>query len=809
MSQASPSQIVTDGFIPNPAFHIPESANLGSFPSGSRLFDVYLPPDYNPSTSYPIVYHLGGLGSTYDTYSAQDQVTMDAMIAAGEITPFIIILPDGQITADQSGFEGVWYVNSDLNGLFEDYIVQELIPYIDAKYNQKKDHAGNAQPFRAIMGQSMGGYGSLFYGIKHQELFGAFAGDGPTSFWVIYTDLASPNGNPMYTFNKLAIPDLNCYKVNNPAAPLPYYVNSNNGGPDSNTFSIFSWSAAFSPDTSRCYPYNVNLPLQGPFVPPTGYVPGNCSAIFDESQGGFNPAFASSTPDINNTYTPTCPTVPVPTYAGDSLVPNPSSLVRWPLFDPYVLLNDADKEVLKRQLIYLDAGNIETVNSVGARFFSDKLTSLNIDNEYILYGIGDVPPTTCPISPPNDTGGTHGFCTDPADSPCQYRPYGCLRFSTNFKLFSGKFAENGYYAPDINARIMGNGTIRLSDNAHMIVKNIVAVATPEIPGATTTMNFKVHDTAQIVIGGTHQGALQIGNSFGKAQLVKTPKLSSNTIDFSLTIDGPQAMCSIDQQGFLGFAVGVNGNQTVSSNYWAMSTLANTRTVTLAIKQGALVHNQIYSSLNQKSSLLAFGNELNIPRTPVKKTAYNLCINPQKGFIYGGGNMAKILDSNYIHPTVITESGTIEPGGIRHDNLINPTDPTDNYPGDPSSSPPYPPNPIPYFKHIGSKTFYRNLLDSQILTSSAMLFAQPSYRSLPKNASVQDIFRYLTVKDYLVQPVKSAPFSSLEDSMTAGFITNNTINRSALAAFALSQKDGLGIKLIPTTNTILKAYDLNP
>ncbi len=804
--------IVTDGFIPYAKYHLPESPNLsdappppygGTWPAGTRLFDVYLPPNYNPLKSYPIVYHFGGLGSDYSTYGATDSIIMDSLISSGEITPLIIIFPDGS----SNQYQGLWYVNSALQGLFEDYMIQQLIPYVDKKYNQKKDATGNGQPFRAIMGQSMGGYGSLYYGVKHPELFCAFAGDSPTSFWLIYTNLASPNGNPMYTFNKLAFPDLNCYLCNNTGATVPLLSNSN-GMPHSSAYcqdnictcgqrsfgisSIFSYAAAFSPDTTKCYPYNVHLPIKGDFTPSTGpCVPSTAPNDYGNIEGGFDPnpylVGCAQSADSYTQYNSTCS--PVPAYTGCSFSPNPSAIARWNLFDPYSLLDTADKKKLERQAIYLDAGNKEPVNNVGARYFSDKLIDMNLNHEYLLYGQGYT-----------DNGGTHSFCTNPGDSPLEYKPLCCYRFATNLKLFSGKFAESGSYAPDIQARIMGTGTIEMHDKSSMQIQNIVAIETTALAGASTDITLAVYDCSSVYIGGAHKGGLQVGNSFGKAQLAHTPMLQTNTIDFSLMVNGQGAHFTLDKQGFLGFAVGINGNQTAVPNFWALSTLANTHNIQVTVKKGSFNHAGIASSLAPQASLLALGSRLNLPRTEPENTTYSWFFDPLQATLSGGGNIVQVLDSNYIHPTVITRAGVIEPCGIRHDNLINEGDPTDDYPL----------NPIPYYKNIGSQTFYRNLLQSGILISSGM------NNNRAENSSVIDLYRSLSVPDYLYQKMKAAPLQQKKTSETIAFVAtaaaqSPTINRDSIstAAYGLQKMVALGIKLIPGSTTILKTYPLDP
>jgi S-formylglutathione hydrolase FrmB len=76
-----------------------------------------------------------------------------------------------------------WYTDSaaEPNDRYESYIVDELIPEIDKKFRTIAD-----KKHRAIAGLSMGGYGSIKFGLKRPELFalvGSFSGAlGVTTF---------------------------------------------------------------------------------------------------------------------------------------------------------------------------------------------------------------------------------------------------------------------------------------------------------------------------------------------------------------------------------------------------------------------------------------------------------------------------------------------------------------------------------------------------------------------------------------------------------------------------------------------------
>lgn len=126
---------------------------------------LYLPPDYATSQRrYPVLCLLHGYtgGDTDWVQFGEAHHTADKAIAAGEIPPMIIVMPDGR---------NDWYAN-DYQGKnrYEDMFIQELIPFIDATYRTRPK-----KEFRAIAGLSMGGYGALHLAAKNTEMFAAVA----------------------------------------------------------------------------------------------------------------------------------------------------------------------------------------------------------------------------------------------------------------------------------------------------------------------------------------------------------------------------------------------------------------------------------------------------------------------------------------------------------------------------------------------------------------------------------------------------------------------------------------------------------
>lgn len=128
-----------------------------------RAFNLILPLDYEASTSrYPTLYLLHGY--TGDNTNWTLLTDLSAYAARYRL---IIVMPDGS---------NGWYVNSatDPKSKFEDYIIKDIISYVDKHYRTLP-----LRRARAIAGLSMGGYGAMFLGLKHPDLFaaiGSFSG---------------------------------------------------------------------------------------------------------------------------------------------------------------------------------------------------------------------------------------------------------------------------------------------------------------------------------------------------------------------------------------------------------------------------------------------------------------------------------------------------------------------------------------------------------------------------------------------------------------------------------------------------------
>ncbi len=134
-----------------------------------KTFALYLPKGYELSQRrYPVLYLLhGGGGNQYSWIQKGElQRIADKAIEEGKAAPMIIVMPDAEMTQYMNNASGKYQ--------FEDFFIQELIPYIEKKYCCR-----SGKQYRAISGQSMGGKGSLLYAIHHPELFSACAAMSP------------------------------------------------------------------------------------------------------------------------------------------------------------------------------------------------------------------------------------------------------------------------------------------------------------------------------------------------------------------------------------------------------------------------------------------------------------------------------------------------------------------------------------------------------------------------------------------------------------------------------------------------------
>ena len=129
---------------------------------------VYLPPDYDENKNYPAVYALAGFTGrgrmmlNDSAFTPNFAERMDKLISEEKIRPMIAVLPDCF-----TNYGGSQYINSSATGNYEDYLIKEIVPFVDENFRTVKDKNS-----RAVMGKSSGGYGALVMAMRHADVFG-------------------------------------------------------------------------------------------------------------------------------------------------------------------------------------------------------------------------------------------------------------------------------------------------------------------------------------------------------------------------------------------------------------------------------------------------------------------------------------------------------------------------------------------------------------------------------------------------------------------------------------------------------------
>lgn len=146
------------------------AANLLGDPAW-RQVSVYLPPSYatHPRRRYPVLYWLHGFASADRELISgirQDlniRLAMDSLLAAGAAREMIIVMPNAR-----NAFEGSFYANSPVTGRWEDFIVRDLVSWVDRRFRTVR-----ARSARGIAGSSMGGFGALRVALRNPNTFSA------------------------------------------------------------------------------------------------------------------------------------------------------------------------------------------------------------------------------------------------------------------------------------------------------------------------------------------------------------------------------------------------------------------------------------------------------------------------------------------------------------------------------------------------------------------------------------------------------------------------------------------------------------
>jgi len=150
-----------------------ESERLAGNPLGDpaqRPLWVYRAPGVGDEP-VPSVYLIQGYMGQVDMWANRVAFEpsllerLDEMFASGECPPAIVVLVDAW-----TAYGGSQYINSSSTGPYMDYLCDEVVPFVDARYPALpgRDHRG-------LTGKSSGGYGAMVVPMLRPDVFGALA----------------------------------------------------------------------------------------------------------------------------------------------------------------------------------------------------------------------------------------------------------------------------------------------------------------------------------------------------------------------------------------------------------------------------------------------------------------------------------------------------------------------------------------------------------------------------------------------------------------------------------------------------------
>jgi len=148
----------------------------------SVKYSVWLPPTYDESKTYPVLFLLHGAENDYPQYNMYDatnahkgwlekgnmsRIATEYVRDGGEL--FVIVSPNGCPDG-----QNVFYIDGDYK--YATFFLDEFIPHVESTYH------GNGK--RAIAGLSMGGFGTLYHTLLHPEKWTYAYAMSPATWWM-------------------------------------------------------------------------------------------------------------------------------------------------------------------------------------------------------------------------------------------------------------------------------------------------------------------------------------------------------------------------------------------------------------------------------------------------------------------------------------------------------------------------------------------------------------------------------------------------------------------------------------------------
>lgn len=151
----------------------------GNRPGDPHVRDVivYTPPGFDPARRYPLLVDLvgytgsGASHTNWKPFGLNLVERLDRLLADGRIGPMIVAMPDC-FTA----YGGNQYIDSTATGPYMSYLVDEIVPFVEANFPILPG-------CRGVFGKSSGGYGALVHGMMRPDVWSAIASHSGDAYW--------------------------------------------------------------------------------------------------------------------------------------------------------------------------------------------------------------------------------------------------------------------------------------------------------------------------------------------------------------------------------------------------------------------------------------------------------------------------------------------------------------------------------------------------------------------------------------------------------------------------------------------------
>jgi enterochelin esterase-like enzyme len=208
-----------------------------------RAIDVYVPHGHD-GKGLPLLVDVvgftggGPIHTNWKNFGENLPERADRLIASGAMPPAVIAFPDCL-----TRLGGNQYVNSTAMGRWDDFLLQEAVPFVEQKFGC------GGQSKRGLFGKSSGGYGAMVHALLHPDFWSAAAvHSGDMGFELLYRHEFVP-----------VLRELTKTGFDFGAWVDKFWDARKTKDSDVHIIMILAQAASFDPDPSQ--PYGVRLPV--------------------------------------------------------------------------------------------------------------------------------------------------------------------------------------------------------------------------------------------------------------------------------------------------------------------------------------------------------------------------------------------------------------------------------------------------------------------------------------------------------------------------------------------------------------------